>query len=218
LHPPDTEDSSTNNSIVSNSNDVKGGKEDTNDEPQAVKTSTANSVAPSKKSSPVESDRDASPPPPPVAASPKPSEKETSTTRSSRRGLSSTTKTSTPPPPPEKRRKLTKADRDMTVCSTIISEMEAMDDAWPFLYPVNTKQFPTYKKIIKNPMDLATIKKKLDLVPGSGGPYKTREEFVDDVRLIFTNCELFNEDDSPVGKAGHALRNHFETRWAELTT
>jgi hypothetical protein len=35
------------------------------------------------------------------------------------------------------------------------------------LYPVNTKQFPTYKKIIKNPMDLATIKKKLDQVNGT---------------------------------------------------
>jgi hypothetical protein len=83
----------------------------------------------------------------------------------------------------------------------------------PFLYPVNTKQFPTYKKIIKTPMDLATIKKKLD-----ASMYKSREEFVDDVRLIFTNCEMFNEDDSPVGKAGRILRNHFETRWAELTT
>ena len=106
----------------------------------------------------------------------------------------------------------------MTVCSTIISEMEAMDDAWPFLYPVNIKQFPTYKKIIKNPMDLTTIKKKLDSGSGSSSGYKTRDEFVDDVRLIFTNCEQFNEDDSPVGKAGHALRTHFQTRWAELTT
>lgn len=115
-------------------------------------------------------------------------------------------------PPPSKKRKMTKLDKDLTICHTVISEMEALDHAWPFLQPVNTKQFPTYKKVIKQPMDLATIKKKLD----SNG-YKLRDEFLDDVRLIFSNCEMFNEDDSPVGKAGHAMKRHFEARWAELT-
>lgn len=47
--------------------------------------------------------------------------------------------------------------------------------------------------------------------------YKTRDEFIADVRLIFDNCEIFNEDDSPVGKAGHSLRKFFESRWIELT-
>lgn len=47
--------------------------------------------------------------------------------------------------------------------------------------------------------------------------YKSREEFCVDVRQIFDNCEMFNEDDSPVGKAGHGMRKFFEVRWAELT-
>lgn len=46
--------------------------------------------------------------------------------------------------------------------------------------------------------------------------YKCREEFAADARLIFDNCETFNEDDSPVGQAGHSMRAFFETRWAEL--
>ena len=117
----------------------------------------------------------------------------------------------------EKKRKLTRADKDLTICSTLISEMEAHEDSGPFLFPVNTKQFSTYKKVIKTPMDIATIKKKLDLPSGNASAYKSRNEFVEDVRLIFSNCEVFNEDDSPVGKAGHAMRNLFETRWAELT-
>lgn len=117
----------------------------------------------------------------------------------------------------EKKRKLTRADKDLTICSTLISEMEAHEDSGPFLFPVNTKQFATYKKVIKTPMDIATIKKKLDLPASSASSYKSRDEFVEDVRLIFTNCEVFNEDDSPVGKAGHTMRNLFETRWTELT-
>lgn len=47
--------------------------------------------------------------------------------------------------------------------------------------------------------------------------YKSRDDFVTEVRQIFDNCEVFNEDDSPVGKAGHGMRKYFELRWAELT-
>ena len=47
--------------------------------------------------------------------------------------------------------------------------------------------------------------------------YKTLDEFAVDARLIFDNCETFNEDDSDVGRAGHAMRSFFENRWMELT-
>lgn len=46
--------------------------------------------------------------------------------------------------------------------------------------------------------------------------YKNKEDFRADVRQMFNNCETFNEDDSPVGKAGHSMRQFFEARWAEL--
>lgn len=55
-------------------------------------------------------------------------------------------------------------------------------------------------------MDLSTIKKNLHTT------YKSRDCFLTDVRLIFDNCETFNEDDSPVGKAGHNLRVFFESK------
>nr|XP_022921301.1 bromodomain adjacent to zinc finger domain protein 2B isoform X3 [Onthophagus taurus] len=101
--------------------------------------------------------------------------------------------------------------KELAPCKAILEDLECHDDAWPFLLPVNTKQFPTYKKIIKCPMDLSTIKKRLqDLY------YKSRDEFCMDVRQIFNNCETFNEDDSPVGKAGHCMRQFFEARWNEL--
>eukprot|EP00096_Caligus_rogercresseyi_P005761 TRINITY_DN2176_c0_g1_i4.p1 TRINITY_DN2176_c0_g1~~TRINITY_DN2176_c0_g1_i4.p1 ORF type:complete len:191 (+),score=68.61 TRINITY_DN2176_c0_g1_i4:292-864(+) len=123
------------------------------------------------------------------------------------------------PPKPKKSKKAPsgggsggRGDRDLSACSTLLSELENSEEAWPFLYPVNTKQFPTYRKVIKNPMDIATIKRRLD-----SGIYRLREDFCTDVRQIFANCEIFNEDDSPVGKAGHAMRTFFEARWTELT-
>lgn len=102
--------------------------------------------------------------------------------------------------------------KELAPCKTVLEEMEVHEDSWPFLLPVNTKQFPTYRKVIKYPMDLSTIKKRLqDMV------YKSRDDFITDVRQIFDNCEMFNEDDSPVGTAGHGMRKYFEQRWAELT-
>lgn len=43
--------------------------------------------------------------------------------------------------------------------------------------------------------------------------YRKREEFLHDIELLLTNCEYFNEDDSPVGQAGHLLRTVFQTQW-----
>ena len=51
--------------------------------------------------------------------------------------------------------------KEMAPCRQLLDDLESHDEAWPFLLPVNTKQFPTYKKIIKNPMDLSTIRKRL---------------------------------------------------------
>ncbi|CAH0551752.1 unnamed protein product [Brassicogethes aeneus] len=111
----------------------------------------------------------------------------------------------------KKERATKKLQKELAPCKAILEDLECHDDAWPFLLPVNTKQFPTYKKIIKIPMDLSTIKKRIqDLT------YKSKEEFCADVRQIFNNCETFNEDDSPVGKAGHCMRQFFEARWNEL--
>nr|CAI5824465.1 unnamed protein product [Callosobruchus analis] len=103
--------------------------------------------------------------------------------------------------------------KELAPCKALLEDLECHDDAWPFLLPVNTKQFPTYKKIIKVPMDLSTIKKRLQDLH-----YKSRDEFCADVRQIFNNCETFNEDDSPVGKAGHCMRQFFEARWSEIST
>ncbi|XP_050669146.1 bromodomain adjacent to zinc finger domain protein 2B-like isoform X3 [Leptidea sinapis] len=98
--------------------------------------------------------------------------------------------------------------KDMLFCKNLLGEMECHEHAWPFLVPVNTKQFPQYRKVIKSPMDLSTIKRKLQ-----DSSYKCKEEFAQDVRLIFSNCEEFNEDYSPVGRAGHTMRQFFELKW-----
>ena len=46
--------------------------------------------------------------------------------------------------------------------------------------------------------------------------YKTHQEYAIDARLVFNNCQTFNEDDSAVGRAGHTMREFFEERFQEL--
>ncbi|XP_077153731.1 bromodomain adjacent to zinc finger domain protein 2A isoform X2 [Ranitomeya variabilis] len=100
---------------------------------------------------------------------------------------------------------------DLTFCEIILMEMESHDDAWPFLEPVNPRLVPGYRKIIKNPMDFSTMRNKL-----LNGRYTSYQEFAEDAELVFSNCQLFNEDDSVVGKAGLVLKKFYESRWEEF--
>ncbi|XP_043080112.1 bromodomain adjacent to zinc finger domain protein 2A isoform X2 [Puntigrus tetrazona] len=113
--------------------------------------------------------------------------------------------------PSKRRRMATRNQPDLTYCEIILMEMEAHSDAWPFLEPVNPRLVPGYRRIIKNPMDFLTMRERL-----LQGGYCSCEEFAADAQLVFNNCELFNEDTSEVGKAGHAMRRFFESRWVEF--
>ncbi|XP_075055611.1 bromodomain adjacent to zinc finger domain protein 2A isoform X2 [Mixophyes fleayi] len=112
-----------------------------------------------------------------------------------------------------KRRRITTRSQcpDLTFCEIILMEMESHEDAWPFLEPVNPRIVPGYRKIIRNPMDFSTMRNKL-----LNGRYSSCEEFAEDAELVFSNCQLFNEDDSVVGKAGLVLRKFYESRWEEF--
>ena len=98
--------------------------------------------------------------------------------------------------------------KDETACHTVISEMLGMWKAWHFVKPVNPMASPTYKKVTKQPMDLTTIKKILE-----SSTMKSSEDFVYNVHLIFSDCELFK-----LGIAGYSMRSHFEAKSAKLTS
>uniref|UniRef100_A0A8D0C4W9 Bromodomain adjacent to zinc finger domain 2A n=1 Tax=Salvator merianae TaxID=96440 RepID=A0A8D0C4W9_SALMN len=114
---------------------------------------------------------------------------------------------------PSKRRRVSTRGQsaDLTFCEIILMEMESHEAAWPFLEPVNPRLVPGYRKIIKNPMDFATMRARL-----LHGGYTSCEEFAADATLVFDNCRTFNEDESEVGKAGLVMRQFFESRWEEF--
>jgi E1A/CREB-binding protein len=70
-------------------------------------------------------------------------------------------------------------------------------EAIPFRIPVDPGSLgiPDYFEIIKKPMDMCCIKRKLDT-----GVYKDPWEFVDDVYLMFENAWTYNRKSSRVFK------------------
>ena len=52
-----------------------------------------------------------------------------------------------------------------------------------------------YPQIVKNPMDLGTVKENL-----MSGKYSTYEEVFNDVQLIWDNCKLYNMMGSEIYK------------------
>jgi len=83
-------------------------------------------------------------------------------------------------------------DDDLTALTYIFSEImekniKTMQESWPFMKPVNKKAVKDYYEIVKDPMDLETMSNKI-----KAKKYHSREQFGNDVKLIFEASKLFN--------------------------
>jgi transcriptional activator SPT7 len=89
----------------------------------------------------------------------------------------------------------------------VLSDLKAMTEhSGPFLNRVNKREAPDYYNIIKHPMDIGTMMKKL-----KGLQYKSKKEFVDDLNLIWSNCLTYNTDPNhPLRKKALHLQKHSE--------
>nr|XP_042707581.1 transcription intermediary factor 1-alpha [Chrysemys picta bellii] len=95
---------------------------------------------------------------------------------------------------------------DRRKCERLLLYLYCHEMSLAFQDPV-PPTVPEYYKIIKKPMDLSTIKKRLQV---NHPLYMKPEDFVADFRLIFQNCAEFNEPDSEVADAGMKLEAYFE--------
>ncbi|KAJ8673036.1 hypothetical protein QAD02_004297, partial [Eretmocerus hayati] len=101
-------------------------------------------------------------------------------------------------------------------CNEILKELFSKKHssyAWPFYKPVDAEHLGLhdYHDIIKKPMDLGTVKLKMDK-----REYNTASEFAADVRLIFTNCYKYNPPDHDVVAMAKKLQDVFEMRYAKI--
>ncbi|XP_041816426.1 bromodomain-containing protein 3-like isoform X2 [Chelmon rostratus] len=109
-----------------------------------------------------------------------------------------------------------KGSEQLKYCNDILKEMLSKKHAayaWPFYKPVDAEalQLHDYHDIIKHPMDLSTVKKKMD-----GREYLDAHGFAADVRLIFSNCYEYNPPHHDVVTQARKLQSVFETRFAKM--
>ncbi|RKP38764.1 Bromodomain-containing protein, partial [Dimargaris cristalligena] len=116
----------------------------------------------------------------------------------------------------QRRRSRPGSDPQLKFCHQVIRELFKKSHAsfaYAFYEPVDyvTLNIPDYPHIVKQPMDLTTLKKRLE-----SGQYDNADEFEADARLIFHNCYLFNPPDNPVHQMGRMLEDVFNKKWSEL--
>eukprot|EP00062_Callorhinchus_milii_P003662 gi/632941207/ref/XP_007885740.1/ PREDICTED: tripartite motif-containing protein 66 [Callorhinchus milii] len=102
---------------------------------------------------------------------------------------------------------------DQRKCEKLTLYLHCHQLSMPFHEPVSPLA-RHYYQIIKRPMDLSTIRAKLQ--KKNSLHYYTPEEFVSDVRLMFMNCAKFNYADSEVAQAGKSLELYFEEKLKDV--
>ncbi|CAN4105719.1 unnamed protein product [Withania somnifera] len=111
----------------------------------------------------------------------------------------------------EKRRKMDRSVKQQ--CSNILKALMTHPSGWPFLIPVDPVQYniPDYFTIITKPMDLGTVKAKLE-----GNVFFDVDEFAADVRLTFANAMKYNPPNNDFHLMAKRLDNIFNQRWKLL--
>ncbi|XP_057438608.1 histone acetyltransferase GCN5 isoform X1 [Lotus japonicus] len=91
---------------------------------------------------------------------------------------------------------------------SLLKSMHDHADAWPFKEPVDGRDVPDYYDIIKDPMDLKTMSKRVE----SEQYYVTFEMFVADVRRMFANARTYNSPETIYYKCASRLEAHFQSK------
>lgn len=85
--------------------------------------------------------------------------------------------------------------------------------AWPFHQPVDAQKLnlPDYYKIIKHPMDMGTIKKRLE-----SNFYRSAQDCIKDFNQMFTNCYTYNKPGEDIVIMCQALEKVFLSKLAAM--
>jgi bromodomain-containing factor 1 len=108
-----------------------------------------------------------------------------------------------------------KYQAELKFCQEVIGELRK--PRWqatvaPFAIPVDPVAFnlPTYRSIVKKPMDISTIQEKLNQ-----GHYQNAKEFAGDFNLMCENCYKFNGPDHVVSKMAQDIQAHISSSMAK---
>ena len=90
-------------------------------------------------------------------------------------------------------------------CRMVLDRLVQDGFANIFLEPVNLADFPDYEDLIDHPMDLQTVRFKLD-----NRKYQMPEQFARDMRKIWNNCKIYNRHGSAIWHVADYMSKQFE--------
>ena len=98
-------------------------------------------------------------------------------------------------------------------CKMAVRELRKHKDAAAFLEPVDWKALgiKDYPTIIKRPMDLGTIMKRLE-----SGHYTSVLDVTADIDLVWSNAMAYNQDESYIYQVASDLKNFSDRKLAPL--
>lgn len=95
----------------------------------------------------------------------------------------------------------------------LVAQLYFKPECTAFRKPVDWRRLGllNYPSIVKAPHDLGTIKKNFDFCK-----YKRIEEAVAEIRLVWSNCMLYNADGSAMYRTAKILSQTFENAYCDL--
>ncbi|KAK2114952.1 Bromodomain containing protein 3 [Saguinus oedipus] len=119
------------------------------------------------------------------------------------------------PPPPEvsNPRKPGRRTNQLQYMRSVVKTLWRHQCAWPFHQPVDAIKLnlPDYHQIIKHPMDMGTIKKRLE-----NNYYWSASECMRDFNTMFTNCYTYNKPTDETVRMAQALEKTFLQEVAQM--
>jgi Bromodomain len=111
--------------------------------------------------------------------------------------------------------------KKLQACKELINEMVQEEDAKHFLQPMDPTVYNVtkeeYEKLVKQPMDLSTIQKRLDLPQEQAQAYKSVSSFSKDVNRIFGNVvKVWSPGQDEVADASQRLQSWWVDKWQSL--
>ncbi|XP_060759078.1 transcription intermediary factor 1-alpha isoform X3 [Neoarius graeffei] len=103
---------------------------------------------------------------------------------------------------------------DRRKCERLLLRIYCNELSTDFQEPVTPSSMPEYSEIIKTPMDLSKVRFKLEGKESLS--YRSTEDFVADIRLIFKNCATFHKEDTEMSSVGANLESYFEEQLKHL--
>ncbi|XP_066491125.1 tyrosine-protein kinase BAZ1B [Tiliqua scincoides] len=82
---------------------------------------------------------------------------------------------------------------ELQKCEEILNKLVKYRFSWPFREPVTTEEAEDYFEVISSPMDFQTMQSKC-----SCGSYRSVQEFLTDLKQVFTNAEQYNQNGSHI--------------------